>query len=186
MIVRFFLATPARPVTAARLPIPASLAIAAGLALAACKTEAPPPPPEPPPPAKTAVDHVDPHEIPEGAEDAFGLPIPRSMSVFARLGDAVRARGELPPDDVANYVRTRVIADRVETGPAKTVFARVTLKSGKGGTLRVEVIRVADRTELYVRDITPPPPSDVVKPTDPWDKPGFDPKDRKADSKRFE
>lgn len=164
-----------------------TLTIAASIALAACKTEPPPAPAEPPAaPAKSAVDHVDPHEVPEGAEDAFGLPIPRAMRVSARLGDAVRARGDLPLDDVANYVRERVIADRVETGPAKTVFAKVTLKSGKGGTLRVEVIRVAERTELYVRDVTAPQASDVVKPADPWYKPGFDPKDRKADPTRFE
>lgn len=168
------------------MPVRRTFTLAAGLALAACKTEPPPPPPEPPAPAKTAVDRVDPHEVPEGGEDAFGLPIPRAMRVSARLGDAVRARGDLPLDDVANYVRERVIADRVETGPAKTVFSRVTLKSGKGGTLRVEVIRVSDRTELYVRDVTAPPARDVVKPTDPWDKPGFDPKDRKADPSRFE
>ncbi len=169
------------------IPVRRTLSIAALLALAACKKDPPPPPAEPPPaPAKSAVDHVDPHEIPEGAEDAFGLPIPRQMAIAARLGDAVRARGDLPLDDVANYVRERVIAERVETGPAKTVFARATLKSGKGATMRVEVIRVADRTELYVRDLTAPPTSEVVKPADPWYKPGFDPKDRKADPSRFE
>ncbi len=169
------------------IPVRRTLSIAAGIALAACKNDPPPPPAEPPPPpAKTAVDHVDPHEIPEGTESAFGLPIPRGMVIAARLGDAVRARGDVPLDDVANYVRERVIADRVETGPAKTVFARVTLKSGKGATLRVEVIRTADRTELYVRDMTAPPANDVVKPIDPWYKPGFDPKDRKADPSRFE
>ena len=51
--------------------------------------------------------------------------------------------------------------------------------------LRVEVVRLSDRTELFVRDVSRPPAADVVKPTDPWDKPGFDPKDRKADPSRF-
>jgi hypothetical protein len=167
-----------------------ALWITAGIALGGCRDGAPPPPPHDrataAPTVTAAVDHVDPHELPEGVESAFGLPIPRAMDVEQRFPDSVRARGDLPLDAVANYVRARVIADRVETGPAKTVFSEVTLKAAPNRLLRVEVVRLADRTELLVRDVTRPPATDVVKPTDPWDRPGFDPKDRKADPSRFE
>ena len=132
------------------------------------------------------VDHVDPHELPEGTESAFGLPIPRAMEIAQRLPDAIRARGDVPLDALANYVRDRVIAERVETGPAKTVFSSVTLKASPNRLLRVEVFQLGDRAELFVRDVTRPPPTDVVKPTDPWDQPGFDPSDRKASRSRFE
>lgn len=167
-----------------------ALWILAGMALGACRDGAPPPAPSErltaTATATTPVDHVDTHELPEGTEAAFGLPIPRAMSVEQRFPDAVRARGDLPLDAVANYVRARVVADRVETGPAKTVFSQVTLRASPNRMLRVEVVRLADRTELLVRDVTRPPASDAVKPTDPWDKPGFDPKDRRADPSRFE
>lgn len=139
-----------------------------------------------PPPAPSAVDRVDPGEVTEGTETAFGLPIPRAMRVEARFHDAVRAGGNVPLDALANYVRARVIADRVETGPAKTVFSRATLKSSPDKLLRVEVVAQGDRTEIVVRDVTRPPATDVVKPTDPWLAPGFDPRDRKADPKRNE
>ncbi len=167
-----------------------ALWISAGLALTACRDGAPPPAPHERATAATAataaVDHVDPNELPEGTESAFGLPIPRAMDVAQRLPDSVRARGDVPLDALANYVRERVVADRVETGPAKTVFSQVTLKASPNRLLRVEVVRLSDRTELFVRDVSRPPAADVVKPTDPWDKPGFDPKDRKADPSRFE
>jgi hypothetical protein len=161
----------------------------AALSLAACTSDPPPPPPRPPvtaAPAAPAPDRVDPGEVPEGAEQAFGLPIPRAMRVDARFPDAVRAEGPVPLDATANYVRARVVAERVETGPAKTVFSRATLKSAPDRLLRVEVIAHGDRTEMIVRDETRPPSSDAVKPTDPWNKPGFDPRDRQADPKRFE
>lgn len=162
------------------------------LALVSCRDKASSPS-EPQRPIATAattqtaaVDHVDPHELPEGTETAFGLPIPRAMEVAQRLPGAIRARGDVPLDALANYVRDRVVAERVETGPAKTVFSSVTLKASPNRLLRVEVFQMGDRAELFVRDVTRPPPADVVKPTDPWDQPGFEPGDRKADRSRFE
>ena len=161
------------------------------LAVTACRgrTEPPPPSDRPAPSATTsaaAVDHVDPNELPEGTDDAFGLPVPRAMKVAQRSADTVHARGSVPLDALANYVRERVIASHVETGPAKTVFSEVTLKASPNRLLRVEVIRLGEGAELYVRDVTRPPSTDAVKPTDPWDRPGFDPSDRKADPSRFE
>ena len=174
-----------------RLPALPAL-FASAVALASCRSD----PPAPAPPSSAAgpsltapptpVDRVDPREIPEGTERAFGFPIPRAMRVEARFPDTVRARGALPFDAVANYVRARVVAERIETGPAKTVFPRATLKVSPEKMLRVEVVAFGDRTEIFVRDVTRPPSKDLVKPTDPWLTPGFDPDDRKADPKRFE
>lgn len=166
--------------------------LASAVALAACKGDrpAPPSPAASAAPASAApptpVDRVDPHEIPEGAERAFGFPFPRAMRVEARFPDAVRAGGPLPFDAVANYVRARVVAQRIETGPAKTVFPRATLRASPEKMLRVEVVAFGDRTEILVRDVTRPSSRDLVKPTDPWTAPGFDPDDRRADPKRFE
>lgn len=162
----------------------------AALAFAACRSDPPPPPARAhtaaPSATAPAPDRVDPGEVPEGAEKAFGLPLPRAMRVDARFPDAVRASGPVPLDAIANYVRARVVADRVETGPAKTVFSRATLKVAPERLLRVEVVAFGERTEMIVRDVTRPPGDDTVKPTDPWSRPGFDPRDRKADPKRFE
>ena len=107
------------------------------------------------------------------------------MRIEVRFPDAVRARGELPFDAVANYVRARVVAARVETGPAKTVFSEATLKVSPEKSLRVEVVAFGDRTELIVRDVTRPPATGAVKPTDPWYQPGFDPGDLRTDLARL-
>jgi hypothetical protein len=169
----------------------ALLPIALAMTLAGCEND-PPEPPPPPAAALTAtakpspVDHVDSNEIPEGTEKAFGLPIPRVMRVERRFSDAVHARGDVSLDVAASYVSARVVAAHVEKSPAKTVFSGATLKSDPSRTLSVELVAYGDRTDLIVRDVTRPAGQSVVSPTDPWYKPGFDPKDRKADPKRFE
>ena len=166
--------------------------LASSVTLASCDAAPPAPSAQASPtaqataPAPRPVDRVEPGEIPEGTEKAFGFPLPRAMRVEARFPDEIRARGQLPFDAVANYVRARVVAERIETGPAKTVFPRATLKTSPDKMLRLEVIAFGDRTEIFVRDVTRPPASNAVKPTDPWYKPGFDPSDRKVDPKRFE
>jgi hypothetical protein len=51
-----------------------------------------------------------------------------------------------------------VVADAVETGPAKTVFTKAKLKSGDDKTvMRIEVSPRGADTELVVRDQTPAP-----------------------------
>jgi hypothetical protein len=104
-----------------------------------------------------------PGEIAEGREDAFGLRVPRALAVKARFGDAVFAEGALSPEQVANYVRERVTAAHVETGPAKTVFtgARVSAAGAGARTLRIQVARRGSLVELVVRDTTAPPPREA-------------------------
>jgi hypothetical protein len=79
------------------------------------------------------------------------------MKVRARFPDAVFAMGDVPLERVSNYVRERVVAAGVETGPAKTVFSRATVKSAPERTLRIEVVSRPSATELVVRDQTRPP-----------------------------
>src|SRR4051794_12396343 len=69
--------------------------------------------PRPAPP----VDQLLPGELAEGTEVAFGLKLPRKMQVSARFADVVVGKTDVPSDQVANYVRQRVSADRVVTGP---------------------------------------------------------------------
>ncbi len=121
-------------------------------------------------------DHALPGEIAEGDERAFGLPLPRRMAVTARFPDAVFAAGELAPEAVANYVRQRVIAAQIETGPAKTVFLRATTRSDPGRLLRIDVIgRSGGAAELFVRDETPPQVREGQSPAERWRALGFAP-----------
>jgi hypothetical protein len=87
------------------------------------------PPPTPPPPPRLPVDTTLPGELAEGKDQAFGVPLPRVMRVTGRFADIVMATGPAAPDQVANFFRSRVKAEKIETGPTKTVFSNVTVKS---------------------------------------------------------
>jgi hypothetical protein len=137
-----------------------------------------------PPPAPTTessapptlpADHALLGELAEGTEGAFGLPLPRRMSVTARFPDAVFAVGDLTPELVATYVRQRVIAAQIETGPAKTVFIRATTRDKPGRALRIDVVGRNGATELFVRDETQPPPREGRSQEERWREFGLAP-----------
>ena len=166
---------------------------AALLALPGCREQvddkpAPAPAARPAPSASARpVDQVDPGELAEGADNAFGLRIPRRMVVKARFPGAVFATGSVAPERVANYVRERVAAERVETGPAKTVFSRATLKSGAStGPMRIEVSHVGGVTQLLVRDETRTPAKPGLTEEERWKEIGLTPKGELINPKHAE
>ncbi|MBK8256038.1 MAG: hypothetical protein IPK82_25640 [Polyangiaceae bacterium] len=158
--------------------------------VSSCSTDPPPPPPQrvhTAAPTAAAVDRVDPNEVLEGTEKAFGFPLPHKFVVEHRFKDAVQARGEVPFERLVAYVRSRVIATSVETGPTTATFKNATLKDNPTLNLDIHIwMWGGEGLGISVRDVTRLPAKDIVKPTDPWDQPGFDPKDRKVDPKRFE
>jgi hypothetical protein len=169
-------------------------ALAAALALCAavgCRsnTDAPPPAPSASAAAATAMPPVDqtlPGELAEGTDQAFGLPIPRRMRIKLRFSDEVLAVGEIAPERLANYVRSRVLAASVETGPAKTVFTRATVKSAPQRLVRIEVIARANLAELVVRDETRPPPVPGLSVEERWRRNGLTPDGKLLDPTHLE
>jgi hypothetical protein len=154
-----------------------------------CKRRPPPVPQEAPPVASASArpaDHALPDEIAEGTEKAFGLAIPRQMRVVGRFDDVVFASGDVTPELVANYVRKRVIASHVETGPAKTVFTGVTLRVEPTRTLRVDVISRNGNTDLTVRDETRPPAREGLTEAERWKELGLSPGGTPLDPTRLE
>lgn len=170
---------------------PAATVVAA-LAIATatgCKRRPPPAPQEASPVASASArpaDHALPDEIAEGAEQAFGLAIPRRMRVVGRFDDVVFASGDVAPELVANYVRQRVVASHVETGPAKTVFTGVTLRIAPTRTLRVDVISRNGDTDLTVRDETRPPAHEGLTEAERWKELGLSSKGAPLDPTHLE
>ena len=121
------------------------------------------------------VDSVRPGEIAEGKDLAFGFPVPRAMHVTARFPDAVIAEGELDFEPLTNYVRERLDAGHVDTGPVKTVFAAATLKTDPKRRLLVEVRSAAGTVELVVRDETPKPIEPGLSDEERWKRSGLGP-----------
>jgi hypothetical protein len=108
------------------------------------------------------------------------------MRVVGRFDDAVFASGDLTPELVANYVRQRVIASHVETGPAKTVFTGVTLRINPVRTLRVDVSSRYGNTDLTVRDETRPPAREGLTEAERWKELGLSPKGTPLDPTHLE
>lgn len=92
------------------------------------------------PPA--APDSVSSGEVAESREEAFGLVLPAGLRVMRRDHDLVMAEGSLPPEEVSNFVRTRIQGGTEEIGPGRTTFLGTSaLKPATAwrGTLRIDV-----------------------------------------------
>jgi hypothetical protein len=157
------------------------------------------PPPTPPPP-RLPVDTTLPGELAEGKDQAFGVPLPRVMRVTGRFADIVMATCPAAPDQVANFFRSRVKAEKIETGPTKTVFSNVSVKSQPvvaggspsaapssaqrapaGATIIIEVAGQAGATSVTVRSVPLPRLDDSSTPEERMRKLGLNPDGTLAD-----
>lgn len=171
-------------------PLPRTLLVAA--LLGACRSEPTPAPPKADPSAKPPkpVDRLAPDELPPGEQALFGLVIPRAMKVQGKLGETGLAWGDLPAEEVANYVRSRVEAERVEIGAARTIFPAARIKGGADDrTFRIEVVRESVGTRLIVQDLTPipvAPPVPGLTDAERWRRAGFSPDGKPLNMKDLE
>lgn len=136
------------------------------------------------------LDRLAPGELPAGEDNLFGLKMPRGMTVQGRLKDTGLAYGELEPESVANYVRTRVEVDRVEIGAARTIFPAVRIHGAPPDrTYRIDVLRDGAGTRLIVQDLTPEPPPEPppgLSDAERWKRAGFSPDGKPLNMKALE
>ncbi len=167
---------------------PAATLLALGLLMPACRDK--PAPPSPPAPAPTNLappDQLLPGELAEGTTDAFGFKLPRLAKVNTRFADATFATVEAQTKDVVNYVRSRVVAERVDTSATKTVFEGATLKTAPKDKLRIEVItQDAMRSRIVVRDETRPAAKPGLTEEERWREVGMTPRGEVLDPTRLQ
>lgn len=160
--------------------------------LSACRSEPAPSQAKAAPSAKprTSVDRLAPGELPPGEQALFGLVIPKGMKVQGQFTETGLAWGQVPAEDVANYVRNRVEVERVEVGAARTIFPAVRIKDGPNDhTFRIEVVRESVGTRLIVQDLTPPPappPEPGLTDAERWRRAGFTPDGKPINLKALE
>ena len=151
-----------------------------------CKRKPPPPPPAPVAP----VDQLAPNEIVEGKEKAFSLPLPRHATVTARFDTSVTVRSPLKPEDLANFVRARVKEGNIVAGGAATRFENVVVPTEPQRRLTIDVRRSTysgdARSEMTVRDMTPPPVEPGLSDEERWKRLGHAPNGKVLDPKRTE
>lgn len=113
------------------------------------------------------LDHLASGELPPGTANAYGLVLPSGMKLLASFSRTAEAIGPQRPEAIANYIRDRVTATRIELGAVGTVFPAVHVKEGDPTKmLRIEVVPLGDRTKVIVQDITPPSEHVPIDPND--------------------
>jgi hypothetical protein len=135
----------------------------------------------PPPPPQLPVDTTLPGELAAGKDQAFGVPLPRVLRVTGSFAGMVMASGSAEPDQVANFFRSRVKAEKIETGPTKTVFTNVSVKSQPGVVIVIEVAGRAGLTSVTVRSVAIPRTDDSSTPEERMHKIGLNPDGSLAD-----
>jgi hypothetical protein len=158
-------------------------AVVAALALALAGKSKPPPPA--PAPAAPPAHHRATNEVVEGKEKAFALPLPFHAQVTGRFRDAITVRSALKPEELANFVRSRVKEGNVIAGGASTTFENVIVPAEPARRLSIEVRRTRltgdARSEMTIRDVTPPPVEPGLSEEERWKKAGFAPDGKPID-----
>lgn len=115
------------------------------------------------PPDKTDLppDHLAPNEVVESKEKAFGLPLPRLSEVKARFATTVHVTSSLTAEELTNFVRSRSKGGKATPGATSTFLEGVTPRDDDKKRLTIEIrshkLPDGTKSEMIVRDTTPPP-----------------------------
>jgi hypothetical protein len=138
-----------------------------------------------PQPAGSGIDRLGPGELAPGKAAAFGFVAPALMKLERRFPDAAHFVGPVAAESLANYVRVRVEAERVEIGAARTLFPSVKIKGGAPDkTYRIEVVSDGVNSKLVIKDITPPATEPGLSEAERWRRAGFTPDGKPLDQQR--
>lgn len=146
--------------TATRVAVTAVTAVTFACvgSLAGCreKTEPPAPAASAAPPRQGPVDHLAPGELIDGEGLAFGLALPRGLTVVSRISGKITGETEAPPEHVANYFRARVADGKITVGTTSTQFVRVRAKANPSRELDIRVEQTRNGSRVEVMDVTRP------------------------------
>lgn len=138
-------------------------------------------------PIPKPVDRLAPNELAPGAAKAFGLQVPRSMRLDRLYHDAAHIVGNVKPDAVADYVRKRVVAGRVEMAAGRTIFPEARIKGGPPNKIfRIEIVASRGKTDLVIRDVTPPPTTQGISEAERWRRAGMTPDGKLLDPEHMQ
>ena len=169
-----------------RFPTAPWFALGLALSSAACESggkslEFAPPPDRSGKPA----DRLAPGELAPGTVEVWGFRAPKQMRLDRRFPDAAHFVGAVPAEALANYVRERVEAERVEVGAARTVFPKVRIKGGNPNRVyQFDIVKDGASSKLVLRDITPPPVEPGLSDEERWRRAGMTPDGKPLDPKK--
>lgn len=145
----------------------------------------PPGPNEAPGPATP--DRLPPGELLEGEARAFGIAIPRQMTLESVNKQTAHARGPVAPEALGEYLRARVLAQHVEMAEKRLIFPKVHVRGDdKRTVLRLEIIDDGLSTHLVLRNLTGPPPIPGLSDEERWKRAGLRPGGQLIDPQKAE
>jgi hypothetical protein len=113
--------------------------------------------------------------LPE-AETAFGLPLPPGMRLTRHFSDSAYFTGELPMEKALEHVQGHIEARDIELMSRRTVISRAFIKGDKDRRLvRIEVSKLPQGSQIYIKDITPPPAIGRLSEAELWQRAGRKP-----------
>lgn len=135
-------------------------------------------------------DHLAPDEVVEGKEVVYGLPLPRAATVKARFASSVHVVSPLTAEELSNFVRKRVKGGKVTPGATSTVLDGITPRDDVNKRLSIDIrgLKSPDgmRSEMTVRDTTPPPLEPGLSDEERWKRAGLRPNGEVLDPKKLQ
>lgn len=114
-------------------------------------------------------DRLAPDETLPEAEAAFGLALPAGMRAVRHFHDAAYFVGDIAMEALLEHVKARVRAESVQMLNQGALFPRASVAGGDSSRLlRIELSKAPRGTQLYVKDITPPPPVGGASEAEIW------------------
>jgi hypothetical protein len=136
--------------------------------------------------AATPADHLAPGELIEGAEQAFGLTLPRGVDVESRLPGVVTAGGPVAIKPLVTYLHDRLEGGSIRVDEAATRMVHVKPRGQPGPILDIYIAPVLGKTLLQVSVEPEVPPSTLPDEPSRWKAVGLTPEGKLLDPKHTE
>ena len=113
--------------------------------------------------------------LPE-SETAFGLTLPLGMRLTRHFNDSAYFIGKTDVSSVVLALQPQLTARSVEMARGHATFPRTQIKQDAAQRwVRIEVSAEGAGTQVYVKDVTPPPPPRGLSEKEIWSKVGRGP-----------
>ena len=145
------------------------------LFVGACHSK-PPPATEQPEEAAEAPDRLQGQERLPDSETAFGLALPPEMRLTRHFNDSAYFIGKPDVSSVVLALQPQLTARSVEMARGRATFARTQVKQDAAQRwVRIEVSAEGSGTQVYVKDVTPPPAPRGLSEKEIWSRVGRGP-----------
>jgi hypothetical protein len=110
------------------------------------------------------------------SETAFGLALPPGMQLTRHFNDSAYFTGKPDVSSVVLALQPQLTARSVEMARGRATFPRTQIKQDNSQRwVRIEVSAEGSGTQVYVKDVTPPPPPRGLSEKEIWSKVGRGP-----------